>query len=349
MIARGMAYGLRGTMGRIFSRRALMLGASSAGLSVALDAWPAAPARPSRIKIGNAGGSLTETLRELMRQQRFLESFGLEPEVLTVADGTRILGGLVSRSIDISTMSGFGQVFPAIERGAPIRIVGGGALLPSLALFSARPGLTTLQQLEGRVIGTGSIGALVHQLTVTLLQKYRVDTSGIRFLNVGSSADILRAVAAGTVDAGAADVALIETAAAHHVHLLDHGNMSVELEEYTFQGAWTLARNIETQRETLVRTLAAYAKMYRFVQTPEARDAFMRASRSAFPTAPESDRVALWNYFQNAKPFAVNLSLSPERLRYMQALNVKFSVQKRILPFERVADMSLAAEAIKLL
>jgi hypothetical protein len=45
----------------------------------------------------------------------------------------------------------------------------------------------------------------------------------------------------------------------------------------------------------------------------------------------------------------VNLVLGPERLRYIQELNVSFKEQKSVLPFERVADMSLAAEAVKLL
>src|SRR5713101_6598017 len=101
-------------------------------------------AKPVGIKIANAGGNLNLTMGELMRQQQFLESFGLAPEVLGVADGSRILGGLVSRSVDISAMSGFGQAFPAIERGAPIKILAGGALLPGLALFSARPDVSVL-------------------------------------------------------------------------------------------------------------------------------------------------------------------------------------------------------------
>jgi ABC-type nitrate/sulfonate/bicarbonate transport system substrate-binding protein len=330
------------------SRRELLLKASGIALFGVPLAWPV-KANPVGIKIANAAGGMNLPMRELMRQQRFLESFGLAPEFLDVADGTRILGGLMSRSVDVSTMSGFGQAFPAIEHGAPIKILAGGAVLPGLALFSARPGVTTLKNLEGKVIGTGSIGALVYQLTITLLQKYQVNTSGIRFVNVGSSADILRAVAAGTIDAGAADVALIENAAEHHVHLLEHGNMSVELKDYTYQGAWTLAANIVSERDALVRTLAAYAKLYRFVQVPESRDAFFHARHTVFPSAAESDHQAQWNYIQTYKPFAVNLALTPERLRYMQELNVGFKVQKEILPFERVADMSLAADALKLL
>jgi ABC-type nitrate/sulfonate/bicarbonate transport system substrate-binding protein len=334
-------------MDKILSRRDLLLGASS--FAILGTPLMRAAAIPVGIKIANAAGGMNLTMGELMRQQKFLESFGLAPDILSVADGTRILGGLVSRSVDVSTMSGFGQAFSAMERGAPIKILAGGALLPGLALFSAKPGINVLKDLEGKTIGTGSIGALIYQLTVTLLQKYKVNTSGIRFVNVGSSADILRAVAAGTVDAGAADVALIGGAPEHHVHLIERGNMSVELTEYTYQGAWTLARNIDSERDALVRTLAAYAKLYRFVQNPASRGAFFQARRTAFTAAPESDHEAQWNYIQSYKPFAVNLTLSPERLRYMQELNVSFNVQKEILPFERVADMSLAAEALTLL
>lgn len=337
-------------MHRAFTRRDLLLEVSG----VAAAAWArmqavVAAISPTPIKIANASGGLTLTMAALMRQERFLEYFGLAPEVLAVADGTRILGAVVSGSVDASLMSGFGQVFPAIERGAAIRILGGGALLPTLALFSAKPSVKTLQDLKGKTIGTGSIGALIYQLTVYLLQKYKVDLSGIRFVNIGSSADIFRAVAAGTVDAGVAEASLVDNAAHYGVHLIDHGNMSVELHEYTFQGAWASERKIATIRDALVRALAAYGKLYRFVQKQDSREAFLRARRSVFPNAAESDHVAQWNYVQTYKPFAVDLTISPERLRYMQELNLNFKVQKQVLAFDRVADMSLAVDALKLL
>jgi ABC-type nitrate/sulfonate/bicarbonate transport system substrate-binding protein len=333
-------------MPQTLSRRKFLLLASGAAMAARSAR---ATAKRTPVTIANAGGSLNLTIAELMRQERLLESVELDPNILTVADGTRILGGVVSGSVDLSTMSGFGQAFPAIERGARIKILGGGALLPVLALFSAKPNVKVLKDLEGKTIGTGSIGALIYQLTAILLEKYGVDLSKVRFANIGSSADIFRAVAAGTVDAGAGDVALIDNAAEHQVHLIDHGNMSIELKEYTFQGAWTSDQKIATERDTLVRALAAYGKLYRFVQNPNSKDAFFRARHSVFPNAPISDHQALWNYIQAYKPFAVNIALSPERLHYMQMLNVGFKVQKEILPFERVADMSLAADAVKLM
>lgn len=71
--------------------------------------------------------------------------------------------------------------------------------------------------------------------------------------------------------------------------------------------------------------------------------------RISSPAAPQSDHELEWNYLQTYKPFAVDLVLTADRLRYIQELNVSFKVQKSLLPFERVADMSLAAEAVKLL
>jgi ABC-type nitrate/sulfonate/bicarbonate transport system substrate-binding protein len=331
------------------TRRNLLLNGAAGVLVASLQAGAGRAAGPAPIRIANATGGLNMVMAELMRQQRFLESYGLTPDILGVSDGTKILGGVVSGSVDASYMSGFGQVFPAIERGAAIRIIGGGALLPVLALFSSKPGIRTLKDLEGRTIGTGSVGALVYQLTVTLLRKYQVDVARIRFVNIGSNADIFRGVSAGTVDAGVGEAALIGAAAQYGVHLIEHGNMSVELKDYTYQGAWASERKIATQRDLLVRGLAAYGRLYRFVQQSDARVAFLRARRTVFPRAPDSDHEALWNYVQTYQPFAVDLALSPERLRYMQELNIGFKVQRGMLPFDRVADMSLAADAIKLI
>ena len=332
------------------SRRQLMFAASGLATAGSLPIpFAFAQPRPAHVTIANATGGLNLIMAALMRQEKFLESFDLDPNVMGVADGSKIVGGIIGGSVDLSTMSGFGQVFPAIERGAPLKILAGGALLPTLALFSAKPDVTSLKSLEGRTVGTGSIGALVYQLTVTLLRKFGVDVTKVRFVNIGSSSDIFRAVAEGAVDAGAGEAALIDQAAHYHVHLIPHGNMSIELTEYTFQGAWAAVSRISSERDILVRSLAAYAKLYRFAQDPRSKEAFLRASRSALRTASEQDHQSQWDYVQTYKPFAVDLTLAPERLSYMQNLNVGFKVQNHVLPFDRVADMSLALDAVKLL
>jgi len=58
----------------------------------------------------------------------------------------------------------------------------------------------------------------------------------------------------------------------------------VELKEFTYQAGWTSNRVIESRRGVLVRVLAAYAKLFRFVQQPSAQAAFLSARKSVFRT-----------------------------------------------------------------
>lgn len=324
------------------------LASAAAGL-VLMGAGCAPKAGGRTIRIADAAGGLNLTIAALMKQQRSMEDFGLDPDVTMVADGSRILGGIVGGSTDASFMSGFGQVFPAIARGADIRIIGGGILRPTLGLFTSKDDVRTLKDLEGKTVGSGSVGALTYQLTVTLLKKYGVDVAKVRFVNVGASADIFRAVSAGTVDAGVGQAAQVIDAAHYHVRLIDHGNMAEELTQFTYQAAWTSAKAIAERRDVLVRALAAHAKLYRFVQSAAAKPAFFTARQSVFPNARPADHEAEWDFIQRYKPFATDLMLDTGRIDYMQALNRSFGVQQTTLPFDRVADMSLARDALKLL
>ena len=265
-----------------------------------------------------------------------------------MADGNKILGGIYSGSIDVSPMSGFGQVFPAVEHGADIKIINAATLLPWQALFSAKPNVQSLKDLEGKIVGVGAIGSLVHQLTVTLLRKYSVDVSAVRFVNIGSSADVFKGVGAGTVDAGTGPASFVADAELYNVHAIPNGNMAEELKEFTYQAGWTSTRVIETRRDVLVRVLAAYAKLFRFVEQPSSQDAYLKARKVVFPSAPEREHLSEWNYLQKFKPFASDLMLSAERVRYMQQINLDFKIQNEMLPFERVVDMSLAQDAQKL-
>jgi ABC-type nitrate/sulfonate/bicarbonate transport system substrate-binding protein len=307
------------------------------------------PARaPNVVHLATTAG-LNLTMSQLLRQQRYLEQFRLQPDVVAMADGSKIMGGIYSGSIDISPMSGFGQIFPAIERGADIKIINAATLIPMLALFSGKANVRTLQDLPGRVVGTGALGSLDHQLTVTLLRKYGVNAAAVRFVSIGSNTDIFKAVMAGTVDAGTGPAAYIDDAeAVYEVHLLRNGNMTVELPEFTYQAGWTSQRVIDGKRDTLVRVLAAYVRLFRFVEEPSAQAAFLSARRTIFPNSPEREHLSEWRFLQAYKPFSPDLMMSPERIRYMQQINLDFKVQKEMLPYERVVDPSLAQDALKL-
>jgi ABC-type nitrate/sulfonate/bicarbonate transport system substrate-binding protein len=330
-------------------RRRTVLKIGALALAAAAARFRPATATPLAITIANAQGQLTQVMNELMKERRFLEEFGLSPALMDIADGTKILAGMVGGDVDCSMMSGFGQVFPAVEKGAALKVLAGASLLPTLAVFSAKPDVTSISGLPGRTVGVGSLGALLHQLMVALLIKERVDPQTVRFVNVGSSADVFRAVVAGVVDAGPGDIAILDETDRYHVHVVSGGNMTEALPEFTFQGAWASDRAIGSKRSAIVASLAAYARLYRFVQTPAAHDPFMAAWHRLLNGSDLDDGESLWGYIVKYKPYAVDLVLAPERIDYMQRLNVRVNAQKGVLPFERVADMSLAQEALKLL
>ncbi len=328
------------------SRRVVLGQLSAAAL---LTGCGRAPQSANLVHIATGAGGLNMTMSEVLRQQKFLESFDLTPEVIPMADGSKIMGGVIGGSIDVCPMSGFGQVFPAIERGAELKIINASTLVPELALFSGKPNVQSLKDLEGKVMGVGALGSLVHQLTVTVLRKYSVDIASVRFVSIGSNTDIFKGVMAGTVDAGVGPSSLIGVADTYKVHAIPNGDMSVELKEFTYQAGWTSSRVIEAKRDVLVRVLAAYAKLFRFVEQPAAQDAFLRAHKTVFPNVPDREHLAQWEFLQAAKPFATDLVLSPERVRYIQQINLDFKIQKEMLPYERVVDTSLARDALKLL
>lgn len=337
------------SMSQRLSRRELMTRLSAAAVLAAAGCGRKSAGAANEVSIATGAGGLNTTMSELLRQQKFLESFDLKPTVLAMADGSKILSGIYSGSVDVSPMSGFGQVFPAIEHGADLKLISAATLLPAQAMFSAKPTVTTLKDLEGKNVGVGAVGALVHQLTVSLLRKYSVDISKVRFVTIGSNTDIFKGVMAGTVDAGTGPASFVGDAESYGVHAIEHGNMSAELKEFTYQAGWTSARVIKDKRDVVVRVLAAYAKLFRFVQDPAAKEAFLSARKAVFPNAPAKEHLAEWNYLQTYQPFASDLTLSPERIDYMQKINIEFQIQKEMLPYERVADMSLAEDARKLL
>jgi ABC-type nitrate/sulfonate/bicarbonate transport system substrate-binding protein len=215
---------------------------------------------------------------------------------------------------------------------------------------SKRPEIRRLKDIEGRTFGTGSPGALLHHLTVALLRKKGVDPTKVRFVNIGSSSDVFRAVVAGTVDAGIALNDVYPERAHYGVHALEDGLVYNELPEYPYQASHSSDRAIATKRDLLVRPLAAHGTLYRFINGPDSREAFIRARIAVTKgTTGAAEGTAEWEFIQKYKPYAADLVLSEEQVRYMQQLNLELDLQKKMLPYDQIADMSLARDALKLM
>ena len=86
------------------------------------------------------------------------------------------------------------------------------------------------------------------------------------------------------------------------------------------------------------------------MQSSESKDEWIRARAKALNLKDgqgTADSEYQWEFFQKYKIFTTDVGLPEERLRFVQDLNVRLGIQHAILPFARVADMSLAGEALK--
>jgi ABC-type nitrate/sulfonate/bicarbonate transport system substrate-binding protein len=310
---------------------------------------PALAQGPLKIKIVNTQGNATVTIQELMRRQGYLQALGVEPQITYVSDGSKLMGSLLSGENDICMFSGFSQVLTAIERGAKLKIIAGALIKPEHALYTKRANIRRVQDLAGKTIGVGSVGALLHAMMIALLRKHGVDPAGVRFVSIGSTADVFRAVVAGTVDAGVSEIDVYDQQAKFGVHVLEGGDLWTELPNFTFQASYASERAISGNRQALVRTLAAYAKLYRFLMTPESRDAYIEAQAAALGKSNPAAAEWQWRFFRETAIYATDLVLSPERVAWMQDLNLLLEVQRRALSYEQMTDVSVARDALALL
>ena len=302
------------------------------------------------VEIVNTDSNSTRTLQALLRAKGWLEEQGLVARTQNVSDGSKLMGALISGSSDICMLSGFGQVLAAVEKGGRLKVVAGAGVVPFQAMFTKRSDIRTMKDLEGKTIGTGSLGALLHQTVVALLEKKGVDTKKVNFVNVGSSADVFRAIVAGTVDAGPGLYDVYNQQQKYGVHALSDGEFWTELREYVYQGSYASDKAIAEKRDSLVRLLAAYAKLYRFISSHDSLDDYIRARQEALggdAKLAAEEATSEWGFIQREQPYAKNLVLTEEQLRFMQKLNIKTGSQTKVLPFQQVADMSIALDAVK--
>ena len=87
---------------------------------------------------------------------------------------------------------------------------------------------------------------------------------------------------------------------------------------------------------------------FRFVNSPGSKQEYIKAYHDG--VGPDTEEIATdeWDWLQQYKAYNVPIVLSPERINYMQQLNVALGTQKAVLPLDHVADMSLARDAAKL-
>jgi ABC-type nitrate/sulfonate/bicarbonate transport system substrate-binding protein len=306
-------------------------------------------AEPADIHIVDAGGAHEQVTVELMRSQRCFERAGVRAQRTFVTNGAEAVALLQGGRADAAIQVGFGPALAAMAAGAQLKIIAGANLLTVHAIYSQNPDIRRIEDLAGRRMGVGALGALTHQLAYAALRKRGVDPSRVHFVTIGNSANIFRALLAGDIDAGFGETDVFEHQSQYGVHALDGGVLWQELPDFPNQASFATDDAIAQKRDALVRTLAAHALLYRSLQDPEGWDRFAAAWRVGLPHSGLEEGRAQWTFYQRHRPFAGDLRLPEARVYYLQELNVTMGLQRDVLPFDSIADMSLARDALRLI
>ena len=329
------------------NRRNFTAAAGAAGLAAALPGVAGAAFAPATVNVINTGSNDSYALQALIKQQHYLEQFNVTADTLNVSDGIKLTASVVTGASDIGILTGFAQVFPAIENGAPLKLVGCAERQPDFVVITGNPSVKTLKDLEGKSVGTGAIGALVYAVMAAMFRKAGVDLDKVTFVNIGSSTDVFKAVAAKKVDAGPCQHDFAKVAAQYNCRVIADAVQVVP--QFTNQGSFTTDRAIAEKRDALVRTLAAYGRAYRYIDDPHSKANYVKAYVDGVGPGSAEAGADRWDWLQSVQGYEKDIALSADRINYMQQLNVALGIQKAVLPLERVSDMSLARDAVKLL
>lgn len=327
----------------ILQRRDFLLGAATASLLPAGVARGATRARLA-IRVASNQGAENAALQRLMDDRGFADRLALDLSVIESRDIAGPIAALEADRADLCMISAFAGVLPAIERGQPVRVIGTAMRVPALAVCATRPDVREVKDLIGRRIGIGEPNGLLHLVMQALLRRHAIPIGAVRFVTVGSNAQVFHAILSGAVDAGPCGVANLSD---RRTHVVDGGDLWRALPHFSYQLAYASTVALRDRGAAVARCLAAYSLLFRFVSGPDSRDAYLAARSEVGGDAAEGE--AMWAFIQRAQPYPARPSLSANDIRYLQRLNVSAGLQEKVLPFPRVADMAPIMAARRLL
>jgi len=314
--------------------------AASGPTATAAPAAGAGQALP-KARVGIIAGVLENAFLQLGVERGLFRDAGVDVEILEFQDGGTELRALLANEIDL--MDGGPQaVFPAIEKGSAVRLIGASRPKLAFALYARRE-IEQPSDLYGKDVGIAGPGSFLHLLMLALAQEQGLDASRFNFVNVGSSPSVFRAVVAGKIAAGPAGVEFLPSLDSgpnvHSLLLFDD-----VVPSYIRVGLLARERDVAERPDLLTSLLVGWASANRYgIENKEPWiDFVMRKYERT-----RQDAEFNWNWESEHLVPDPNLELNERAVEYMQTLNLKVGSQTRILPFDQVATRAIQQRAIE--
>ena len=218
-------------------------------------------AQPSKIHVSAPSKSLTWFPAHLTREKGFYRAEGLEVDFVVMKPQVALQALIAG---DVGYTTALGSTMRAGVRGLPLRVVMTIADKPLFALM-ARPGVNSVEELKGKLVGISSFGASSDTLARTVLRRYKLDPNrDVKILALGGGTNRIAAIKTGAVDA-----ALIE--APYNVMLEREGFRKIlfvgDLIPSPLAGFGTTLEKIRKQPDEVQQLVRATLRGIQYVKT----------------------------------------------------------------------------------
>ena len=272
---------------------------------------------------------------------------GLDVEVIPYPGSTTATRALLSESADIVLVGG-DTAFLAWQNGAPIKIINAPVAKGTDVMVSGK-GITTVAQLAGKRFAISDPGSTAEVLGRIYLERNNVNPAGMQFVSIGSPADRIRALIAGTADVTAATIVVLQPI----LDAIAKGEATVLTSFAKEFPDIPLAYNIATDKmiaakpDLLVKFLTAELKGYRWaVANPDAAAAIMvkYVPNTALPLMTTGFKQLV-----DLKVYGLDGGISGDQIAKTMANLVTIKKLSAALKLEDVSNQTLIQQAIKAL
>jgi NitT/TauT family transport system substrate-binding protein len=297
---------------------------------------PAESLAADRVRFAYPAKSLNYLPITIGRDKGMFQGEGIDLQLVLVASTIQVTA-LTTGDIDFSGAQS--QVMAGAARGLPVKVVGFLTTKPSFWLM-AKPEIKSMAELKGKIIGITAIGSSTETLARFLVTKNGLTPDReVAFIGTGTTANILTAMKAGTVDAGVLSPPFNAMATQMGYRTLAYFGDYVE---QSLSGLGTADRMIRERPELVRRMLAATIKSLRFIQQRPA-DSIQFISKEW-----SVDSAAATELYKSMLPaFSKDGGMDEKGIRDALKRETERMALKEETPLSKVMDLRLLREVQK--
>jgi len=216
-----------------------------------------------KIRMGLSSVSGLHSAVWVAEEKGLFRKHGIDPEIIVTGQGgTAGIGALLANDIQMAASAGDSLVAAALHGGDTVMVAG--VVNKGLQRIATTPDIKAPVDLKGKRIGVTRIGAVSHSVLLMMLQRWKMTVSDVQIMQVGSSPNMLAAMAKGGLDAAVLTIPSMFVAEDRGYRtLLDMADTDIY---YLHTMIATTNRYVKTNRDKVTRFLKGYLEGLAYVK-----------------------------------------------------------------------------------